>query len=56
MNSHYSFRNVKRLVKILLKTGRFEPEQIYGNGQAGTAIVSILATIDLPSIQKRIAY
>jgi len=36
--------------------GKYEPEQIYGNGHAGEQIADILATIDLPPIQKRINY
>jgi len=36
--------------------GRFEPDFIYGNGQAGEQIAEILATIELSSIQKRIVY
>jgi len=56
MNSHYSFRSIKRLIEVLLRVNRFHPEQIYGDGDAGKRIAEILAEVDLPSIQKRIVY
>jgi len=43
-------------VAYQLNYGKYEPEQIYGDGHAGEQIANILATIDLPPIQKRIAY
>lgn len=36
--------------------GKYEPEFIYGNGQAGKKIADILAEIDLSPIQKKNAY
>ena len=35
---------------------KYEPEYLFGNGTAGQQIADILATIDLPKIQKRITY
>jgi len=48
--------SVWEAVNMQLYHGKYQPEQIYGDGQAGTSIAEILATIDLPSIQKRINY
>jgi len=36
-----------------LQAGRYPIEQLYGNGTAGTQIAEILATIEIPSLQKR---
>jgi len=47
---------ISMAVDMQLCHGKYEPEQIYGNGQAGMAIADILATIDLPPIQKKIVY
>lgn len=43
-------------IEYQLWHGPYQPEYIYGNGQAGETIAAILATIKLPPIQKRIAY
>jgi len=36
-----------------LQAGRYPIEQLYGNGTAGTQIAEILATIEMPNLQKR---
>lgn len=36
--------------------GKYEAENIYGNGQSGQTIAEILATIKLPGTQKKILY
>jgi UDP-N-acetylglucosamine 2-epimerase len=43
-------------IKKQLARGKYPVEYIYGNGRAGEKIAEILATIDLPNIQKRITY
>jgi len=43
-------------VAYQLNYGKYEPEYIYGDGDAGKRIANILATINLPPIQKRIQY
>lgn len=39
-----------------VEVGCFEPDSVYGDGQAGERIAEVLAEIDLPSIQKVIQY
>jgi UDP-hydrolysing UDP-N-acetyl-D-glucosamine 2-epimerase len=43
-------------VATQLRNGRYESEPIYGDGRAGERIADILATVEKPPVQKRIAY
>jgi UDP-hydrolysing UDP-N-acetyl-D-glucosamine 2-epimerase len=43
-------------IRKQIEHGVYPVEQVYGDGNAGNAIASILATVILPNIQKRIAY
>jgi len=56
MFSHIRPSYVSSAIKYQLQKGRYQPEYIYGNGYAGKQITDILATIDLPPIQKRIVF
>lgn len=47
---------IKSAIEAQLEHGKFEIERPYGNGGAGKKIAEILATIDLPPIQKYICY
>jgi UDP-hydrolysing UDP-N-acetyl-D-glucosamine 2-epimerase len=41
-------------IKDQLRFGRYEPEQLYGTGASGVAIADLLATMNLPPVQKRL--
>jgi len=48
---------VENATRIHIEDGRIaKPKQLYGDGTAGKQIAEILATIDLPPIQKRLMY
>jgi len=54
--SPITISRITKSIKFQLSHGRYPLEQIYGDGHAGEQIAEILATIDLPPIQKRINY
>ena len=47
---------IQAAIAAQLKHGRYPPEQPFGNGGAGKKIAELLATMELPPIQKRIRY
>jgi len=55
LSNHYSGANkdIGWLMKRIIRVGRFEHEHLYGDGTAGQQIADILATMELPSLQKR---
>jgi UDP-N-acetylglucosamine 2-epimerase len=46
---------IKAAIEKQIRAGKYEPEYIYGRGDAGEKIAEILATCDI-KVQKRIAY
>ena len=47
---------IYQAIQQQLVHGRYPVERIYGDGHSGERIVDILATVDLPSVQKSITY
>jgi len=47
---------VKSAIEAQLNHGPYEPVQLCGNGTAGKQISDLLATIELPNLQKRIRF
>ena len=52
----YDRNRIEEAIRRQLSYGRYPVEQIYGDGTAGKKISEILASIELPDIQKRITY
>ena len=52
----YDRKEIARAIKKQIAHGKYPVEHIYGNGTAGKQFADICATINLPNIQKRIAY
>jgi len=52
----YDHEAITKAIKSQLEHGKYEVEQIYGDGTAGHQTAEILATVVLPNIQKRITY
>jgi len=52
----YDRKEIARAIKKQIAHGKYPVEHIYGDGTAGKQFADICATINLPNIQKRIAY
>ena len=48
--------SISSAVSDQIRHGAFKPEHLYGDGYSGERIAEALATIELPSVQKRISY
>lgn len=51
-----TIESIRKAIASQLAHGLYPPEQPFGNGGAGEKIAELLATMDLPPIQKRIRY
>jgi len=49
-------KNIARAIKNQLNHGKYSPEYVYGDGQAGKKVADILSTIEIKNIQKKILY
>lgn len=52
----YNCYDIKNAVIKAIEHGKFEDENIYGDGKAGEKIAEILATVNIDTVQKRIYY
>lgn len=52
----YDSRLIFDAIQEQLDHGRYESDHLYGDGKAGPRIASILATTELPAVQKRLAF
>ena len=52
----YNCEDIKNAVIKAIEHGKFDDENIYGDGNAGKQIADILSTIKIKSIQKKICY
>ncbi|MBW1766061.1 MAG: UDP-N-acetylglucosamine 2-epimerase (hydrolyzing) [Deltaproteobacteria bacterium] len=55
MDAGYSKEDIKRAVRKQVDNGLYEPDYLYGDGQAGGKIADILSYCEI-SIQKKLAY
>lgn len=52
----YDRHEIAQAIRHQLSNGRYPPEAVYGEAGAGKRMAEILATIELPPIQKQISY
>lgn len=55
-NAGYNRKEIEQAIKEQIAHGRYDAEHLYGDGKSGEKIAEILATIELPDIQKVITY
>jgi len=55
MDAGYSKEDIKQAVRKQIDNGLYEPDYLYGDGQAGGKIADILSYCEI-SIQKKLAY
>jgi UDP-hydrolysing UDP-N-acetyl-D-glucosamine 2-epimerase len=53
LGTNHDWEHIAFKVQTQLSMGRYAPEYLYGNGNAGVLIARILGEIELPPIQKR---
>lgn len=56
IDTGYDSSEIKKAIEFQMNHGRYPVEMLYGDGHAGEKISEILATINLPPIQKIITY
>lgn len=56
LNVPYDTNAITAAVRTQLTHGKYAVEYLYGNGGAGKRIADALRTVDISSVQKRIAY
>ena len=52
----YNCKHIKIAIQNAITHGKFQNENIYGDGNAGKKIVNILSSIDISTVQKKICY
>lgn len=55
-NAGYDRAAIRKAIEDQINHGKYAPEHLYGEGDAGERIAEILATVNLPDIQKVITY
>jgi len=52
----YDRHSIVEAIRKQLAVGRYPPEYVYGDGEAGRRIAEIIATYDISRVQKKITY
>ena len=56
INVPHDRKKISEAISVQVEHGRYSADHTYGDGNAGRRIASVLATTELPSVQKRLTF